>query len=436
MAICPHCQATAEAPLQPCPNGDGYYFVEEDDLVANRGNDLLGRAIGGRFVVVGTLGKGSMAQVYRAHQIEVDRTIALKVFRAVDIGLGSDNGASLAESRDRFAQEARVLAKLAHPNCVTLYDFGADETCQLLYIAMEHVAGVSLRTAINRGLRLAVILAIVDQVLLALSEAHALGIVHRDLKPENIILSFRHSAEVPIVKVVDFGIAKLLGHDRVGDKTRVGALFGTPAYMSPEQCRGDVDAVGAHSDVYALGCLLFEMVTGHLPYPSDQPMQMIRLHTDAPVPPIVPRPSLDVPKGLASFITRCLQKDPALRYADAPAMHAAFDAVRGVVAAPGRFTRNAAHRVVVPGNQLSGAQIDPPPTFQTAVPGTAGAQPPRATPREPREADVDPTRGIEQSRLPLTSSNSSGRFVVFLAFTLVTLACVVLFWFIWQMLAG
>ena len=374
MAVCPHCQARAENVLDPCPSGDGYYCVEESDFASNRDERLLGVAVGGRFVVLALLGTGSMAEVYRSHQLEVDRTVALKVFRVDELFdpsmSGTDREKALQASKSRFVQEAKVLGKLAHPNCVTLYDFGTSEEAGYLYIAMEYVGGISLRRAINRGLKIDAIYEIAQQVLLALREAHNLDIVHRDLKPENIILSFKYSHDEPVVKVVDFGIAKLLGRDRTASTTNFGALFGTPAYMSPEQCRGEVDAVGPHSDVYALGCILFEMVTGSLPFPSQIPVEMIRMHIEKPVPEIRPRPGLQLPDEFRDFITTCLQKAPEDRYPDA---HAALLALARIIDGDESSEKSASKiwrrggggaklkgRVVVPKDRIAGVDIEPP----------------------------------------------------------------------------
>ncbi len=159
------------------------------------------------------------------------------------------------------------------------------------------------------------------QILAAVRQAHSLDIVHRDLKPENIILSFRKESGEPVVKVLDFGIAKLVGKDQESyddaAKTSVGMLFGTPAYMSPEQCRGAVSEIGLSSDVYAIGCLFFELVTGHLPFPGRSPQQMILMHQEQPVPSIVPRDGMSLPNGLDAFIKKCLAKSPEDRYPSA-----------------------------------------------------------------------------------------------------------------------
>ena len=303
--------------------GDGYFAIEERDYALWRDDSMLGQRVADRFIVVAVLGRGSMGRVYRAIQTGVGRPVALKIMAREEVARGSRGpGTTAREAQEldekRFIQEARVLGQLSHPNCVTLFDFGVSG--DLLYIAMEYVAGITLRDAIGRGLRGEAILDITRQILQALRQAHSLDIVHRDLKPENIILSLQVGSEERVVKVLDFGIAKLIGGGSIsGVHTTVGLLFGTPAYMSPEQCRGDVAAVGPRADIYALGCLLYEMICGRLPYASDLPQRLVIMHQEAPIPPLQPRPGVELVPGIEHFVHRCLAKDPASRFAHAKA---------------------------------------------------------------------------------------------------------------------
>ncbi len=417
MAICPHCQTRTERSLTACPTGDGYYTIDEEEWAENRDNEHLGQLVGGRFVVRGLLGSGSMAHVYRALQVEVDRDVALKMFRAEDLVRPDDarRDEALAKARRRFAQEARVLGKLAHPNCVTLYDFGSQG--DFLYIAMEFVSGLSLRQAMVRGLRLDAIVEVVRQMLLALREAHDLDVVHRDLKPENVILSFKYADDEPVVKVVDFGIAKLVGHDNSeGAVTSFGALFGTPAYMSPEQCRGAVDEIGPHSDIYALGCLLYEMLCGRLPYESQVPVHMLRMHMESPLPAITPRRGIDVSPELARFVTKCLQKEGTSRFANAREALLEFDRVTSDAALP-RLTSPGRGRVSVPRNRIAGVELAPPVPERpspalTVPPATAPARPdsPRAN-ADTKVLDVHATMGAPRK---VTSAGLS-RLTIFVA---------------------
>ncbi|QDG54685.1 serine/threonine protein kinase [Persicimonas caeni] len=381
MPICPHCETACESLLAPCPTGDGYYCVDDKEYAAYSDDALLGQRIADRFIVSSVLGRGSMGKVYKALQDQVDRDVALKVFRPetlVKRSLGRSGTAKEKEAaRARFVQEAKVLGQLSHPNCVTVYDFGMGKDEDYLYMAMEFVGGVSLREAVNRGLKFEAIVEITRQILRALREAHSLGIVHRDLKPENIVLSYRFNTGEHVVKVLDFGIAKLLGAD-AESYTRAGALFGTPAYMSPEQCRGEVDTIGPQVDIYALGCILYEMICRQLPFMAQVPQQMVRLHQEAEIPPLNPRKGINVPDGVEEFIHKCLAKDRGDRYADADEALMAFEQILAKAGESGAGsldsgglgsmaktiqkrsgTTHGARSVIVPKDNVSGDVLDP-----------------------------------------------------------------------------
>lgn len=380
MPICPHCESTCETLLAPCPNDDGYFCVDETEYAAYGDDVLLGQRIAERFIVSSVLGRGSMGKVYKARQDQVDRDVALKVFRSETLVKRSLGRAGTEKEREaaraRFVLEARVLGQLSHPNCVTVYDFGMGKDEDFLYMAMEFVGGVSLREAINRGLKFEAIVEISRQILLGLREAHTLGIVHRDLKPENIVLSYRFNTGDHVVKVLDFGIAKLLQPD-AESHTRAGALFGTPAYMSPEQCRGEVDTIGPQVDVYAMGCILYEMICGQLPYLAQLPQQMVRLHQEADIPGLAPRKGMDPPEGMQAFIQRCLAKDHKERFADADEALAVFEEILTASGQSGTGldsqglggmastiqkrsgTTRGARSVIVPKDNVSGDVLDP-----------------------------------------------------------------------------
>ncbi len=372
MPICPQCQRESSELLAPCPSSKhDLYCIEEEEYYAQKTDPLLGHKVAGRYIVRAVLGRGSMARVYRAHQDQVDRSVALKVFRLETI-LGQQEGAHTTDdereqAKQQFVREAKVLGQLSHPNCVTVYDFGAEQDGSFLYIAMEFVAGSDLRGALQRGPKLDAIVEISRQLLGALREAHSLNIVHRDLKPENVILSYRSSRGGHVIKILDFGIAKLLAdtdHDDGGSQ-----LFGTPAYMSPEQCRGDVESVGPPADVYAFGCMLYEMLCGRLPYPADSARGMVEAHQTADIPALEPRPNLDVPDPLATMTRMCLQKDPHDRYqTGGDALNALEEAVSrtdlslGISSAVSPETGGTVdpkRDVVVPDNRVSGAELDP-----------------------------------------------------------------------------
>jgi hypothetical protein len=268
---------------------------------------MIGRDIAGRYRILAKLGEGGMGAVFRAEQISLKRTVALKLLRPE---LSAD-----AELVRRFNAEAELAARLSHPNTVTLYDFG-QERDGTLFIAMELIAGRSLRDVLAKDgpLPAVRIVHICEQLCSSLADAHAHGIVHRDLKPDNVMLSVR-GKHTDVVRVLDFGIAKL--RDQRGDVTgmpvtQAGALLGTPQYMAPEQIRGE--AVDSRTDIYALGVILYEMATGTPPFQATALMAMLSAHlVDTPVPPSRRRPDLAISPELDAIIMAALQKDPAAR---------------------------------------------------------------------------------------------------------------------------
>lgn len=445
MPICPYCETQTETPLTPCPSGDGFYTIDEEDWRACRGEPLLGWPVAGRFVVTNLIGRGSMARVFRARQIQLNRDVALKLFDSAalqhELLPQGDRAEAIEIAKERFEREAQVLAQISHPNCVTLYDYGVSADGRFLFIAMEFVQGLSLRQAVNRGLKFGAIVEIAQQVLLALREAHALGIVHRDLKPENIILSVRFGTEEQVVKVVDFGIAKMLTNTEES-RTMVGMLFGTPAYMSPEQCRGETETVTKASDIYALGCVLFELVTGRLPFNATTPQEMVRMHLECPPPEAIARHGMEIPETFKGFLKTCMQKDPAARFPDAHAALVALDEIvgstPGLSSTSGYMRRRAAasqpsgSKVVVPKDQIRGDQIAPP-SRETAAAVSA------TVPKRSQQSQ-DPTLGITDTHppgtLPSLHANAKLTAVLVVGFIAVILFCVVLLYFIWFRIVG
>ena len=265
---------------------------------------MIGREVGGRYRILAKLGEGGMGAVYRAEQISLKRIVALKVLKPE---LSSEPGLVR-----RFNAEATLAAKLNHPNTVTLFDFGQGED-GALFIAMEYIEGKSLRQVLVKEGPLSPerVLAITSQICNSLSDAHATGIVHRDLKPDNVML-FARGRQAEAVSVLDFGIAKLRDeHGNITQQpmTQAGDILGTPQYMAPEQIRGD--RVDARTDVYALGVMLYEMMTARLPFEGATVMALLSKHlTDIPVAPTVRRPELAIPEPISALIMRCLAKNP------------------------------------------------------------------------------------------------------------------------------
>jgi serine/threonine-protein kinase len=261
--------------------------------------------LAGRFRLLEVIGEGGMGKVFRAEQLATGRVVALKLLNP-----------ELSNDEDllrRFEREAKVTARLSHPNIVKAVEFGAADGH--VFLAMELVDGRSLADLIEQGrwLGVARTLAIMGPVLKALAYAHRRGVVHRDLKPANIMVTSRES-----VKVLDFGIAKLgnSGHTATQKLTRVGSLLGTPSYMSPEQAMGQ--PADARSDIYSCGVMLYEMLTGQRPFVADLPVQVMSMQLNAmPKPLRHIAPEAGIPLALEAVVLRALAKRPDDRFQSA-----------------------------------------------------------------------------------------------------------------------
>ena len=274
MTSCPSCAAPVEPAARFCLEC-GFAL----DVVAEAAPDpWLGRLVAGRFKLLGKLGDGGMGEVYQAEQLPMGRHVALKILRHA---LSDD-----AVQVERFKREAQAASQLTHPNTIIVHDFGQD-TDGTLFLAMEYLDGEPLSAMLARegplaGERAARIL---QQVCGSLEEAHRHNMVHRDLKPENIFLIER-AGNRDYIKVLDFGIAKVTesGGQKLSTITQAGAIFGTPQYMAPEQIRGEV--IDPRADVYALGVVLYEMISGHLPFAAGSVVEMLTKHLTASPAPI------------------------------------------------------------------------------------------------------------------------------------------------------
>lgn len=260
-----------------------------------------------------------MANVYRAEQTNLGRTVAVKVMHA---HLMHDE-----TTGKRFINEAQAASRLNHPHSLAVIDFGRVETGQP-YLVMEHLRGRDLDRVVREEgpLSFARIVDILLQLLDALSEAHELGILHRDLKPENIVIEPVRSGG-DYVKVVDFGLAKIMNVREDLAITATGTVCGTPDFMSPEQCRGD--KLDARSDLYAVGVNLFVLLTGRVPFLASTPTQSLLLHLTAPPPdPREVAPDRLIPESLANITLKALQKDPAHRYQSAAQFASAMETAK------------------------------------------------------------------------------------------------------------
>ena len=255
-----------------------------------------GDQIADRYELEALVGSGGMSSVFCAHDVQLDRRVAIKILHA----RFADDG----EYVERFRREARLVAQLAHPNIVTVIDRGEDQGRQ--YIVFEFVEGENLKELIVRSGPLPVARAVELAITVAdgLTFAHEHGLVHRDVKPQNVLLSANGA-----VKVTDFGIARSLEVEH--GVTQTGTVVGTGEYIAPEQASGD--AVSPATDVYSLGVVLWEMLTGRVPFESDNFVAVAMRHVNEPAPDIRElRP--DIPPRLAAAIDTALQKDPARRF--------------------------------------------------------------------------------------------------------------------------
>ncbi|MBZ0294102.1 MAG: protein kinase [Anaerolineae bacterium] len=271
-------------------------------------SSLIGQRLG-KYEIIELLGQGGMATVYKGYQPDIDRFVAVKVLPPHP---GQD-----AQFMERFRLEARTIAQLQHPHILPMHDYGNDHN--ILYLVMAYVGGGSLKDRISEGpMPLSEVEVMLRQISSALDYAHRRGVVHRDIKPDNILLDSEGH-----VMLADFGIAKILEGET--GLTTTGGVLGTPAYMSPEQGQGL--PVTHQADIYSLGVIVFEMLTGRAPFSADTPMQVVLKHITEPVPNILQEVE-DLPPALEPVMRRVLAKNPEERYSSA--MDFAQDFLRAI----------------------------------------------------------------------------------------------------------
>jgi serine/threonine protein kinase len=264
----------------------------------------VGDVLAGRYRLVGILGEGGMGAVYEAIQIDLNRPVAVKLM------LPTANTESDAVAR--FQREARVTGALHHPGAVKIFDFGRDDEGRF-YIVMEKLRGTTLRTFVHPEVALMPLARTVDiamQIADVLVAAHAIGLVHRDLKPENVFIEKNLDGSDRVI-VVDFGLAYIEDRADAARLTKEGVIAGTPVYMSPEQCSGR--GIGTPADVYALGCMLYEMATGVLPFEGASFELLMKHAFEEPVSPGLRRTDVYVPRSLDELIMELLRKAPEAR---------------------------------------------------------------------------------------------------------------------------
>ncbi|MBS1954907.1 MAG: serine/threonine protein kinase [Cyanobacteria bacterium SZAS-4] len=270
---------------------------------------LIGSLIAERLEILSLIGAGGMSTVYRAKHLMLDRVVAVKLMQ---VGKVDDNAVR------RFQQEAKAATALNHPNIAAVREFGTAESGDP-YLVMDYIEGTSLADVIKKNgtLNIERTKEIMTQVCAGLQHAHSIGIVHRDLKPANVML-FQNASGHEVAKIVDFGIAKILHDDGRVELTKAGEVFGTPLYMSPEQGLGKT--VDARSDIYSLGCMMYECLSGKPPFSAETALETLLQHTtEKPIP-------LKNCGDLAPVVHRCLEKNPEDRYANAEELgQALFD---------------------------------------------------------------------------------------------------------------
>ncbi len=268
---------------------------------------LIGRVINERFKVVSLIARGGMGKVYRAEQAPLGRVCALKVLNP------NYSGEHDPEFHKRFFLEASMTSKLTHPNTVTIFDYGKTDD-DIYYMAMEYLEGHTLHRAIRHSghfpeERTA---HVARQICRALREAHSLGIIHRDLKPANIYL-VEHGDEPDFVKVLDFGLVKNVSDTKGEELTQAGLFMGSPKYMAPEQISGE--KVDARTDIYALGIIMYEMLTGKVPFDSATSVNILMAHVKQDAPPMRQmNPNVEVSGAIEETVARCMAKAPDDRF--------------------------------------------------------------------------------------------------------------------------
>ncbi len=364
-------------------------------------NDLVGQVLFGEYTITKKLGEGGMGAVYLAKQGSIDQLIAVKVLH--------EHSAESEELIQRFHREAKVVSMLTHPNIIRVFIFGRTQH-GLLYLAMEYVEGQSLRGLLDKGpMDEITAIKIMKQLCSGLSEAHDLGVIHRDLKPDNVLLTeFR--GESNFVKILDFGIAKIKqpdGQEEAQKLTQAGIVYGTPEYLSPEQAQAlELDQ---RTDIYSLGVMLFEFMTGRVPFQGSAPVQILTAHVfNEP-----PRPSELAPDRVAPtmerIIMKAMAKDTKERYFSAMEMFEDLVLREAEILQEKGLDNRATY---VPGMELTGMykpvlhqmdtnDDDEDPTVAMAGPPTAAIEEAR------RRAGANPTMPATQATGPPVAAQGS-----------------------------
>lgn len=313
---CAICNRKFPADTPECPDDEGCL------LPLAVVDPLIGKVFADKYEITSLLGEGGMSRVYKARHTFMKRSVAVKVLHES----ATDNEVAKA----RFQREAEAASSLSHPNVVTVHDFGLSRDGQA-YFTMDCLEGESLADLLRQQeyLHLQQAIEVFTQACEGLDHAHRKGVIHRDIKPSNIVI-IRQDDGSNLVKIVDFGIAKIIkpGTDAAKKQlqiTQTGEIFGTACYMSPEQCNGR--ELDARSDIYSFGCLMYESFTGQAPLIGDSYVATVVKHVNEAPEPLSKRARLNVPESIENVIMKCLEKDPANRFATAAELkQALYDA--------------------------------------------------------------------------------------------------------------
>ncbi len=298
---CPSCFQQFEGLIDACPN-------DNTVLRGPKNDPWIGKTFADRYIVESVLGLGGMSVVYKAQHKLMNRIVAIKMLHNV---LKQD-----ITALERFKLEAQAASSLNHQNVITVYDFGVTADGEPFFV-MDYLEGESLKDLLERKGRLPYdrALALFKQICDGLEAAHKRGIIHRDLKPANVVITKQDDGS-ELLRLVDFGIAKMMPQAGKADQhlTKTGEVFGSPIYMSPEQCLGK--EIDARSDIYALGCLMYETLTGRVPFIGDSFLETMNKHVgENPKPLHEVVPDANIPPELENVISRCMAKKPDDRFA-------------------------------------------------------------------------------------------------------------------------
>jgi serine/threonine-protein kinase len=379
---------------------------------------MIGTLAADKYVILGMISEGGMGAVYRALQLPVEREVALKVLRTEL--QDSDQG------RDRFILEARAVSRLNHPNIITLHDFGFDSS-QHPYMVMEYAPGKSMARWLRDDVDIDRIVHVMKQVLSALSEAHDRGIVHRDLKPENMIVT-KAGSDYDYIKLLDFGIARLINEGSTRKLTREGEVFGTPHYMAPEQARNQ--EVDARADVYSMGVILFELITGQRPFQAPTAVALMLKHVQEPLPVERLGP---IPTALRDALERACSKQVDERWESAAAFSEALERIEAPAAA---LTTPAELGAITTDDVASGPRTPQPvPTLEGPSPTADSAtESEEEAETEPAPPSAHELADVTSGELFVVGEERGAKFAMVVAVGALALAVVAVAIFVGQLL--